>query len=88
MQGALPEVRPVYDVRIFRVISAVAGCFHLGEFATLRPRVYIMIGSRRLTLELPQILQLMKVGHRLGVPLLRFLVWKLRGAHVYGHFAF
>ena len=67
------------------MIPAVVDCFQLSYLTTLRPRVNIMIRARRLALELPQILELMKVGHCLGVPLLRFLGWNLRGAHVYGH---
>ena len=85
MQRTLPEVRSLRDVKFLHVIRAVVGCFEVGWVTALRTRVYIMIDARRLVLELPQILQLMKVGHCFGVPLLRFLGWKLRGAHVYGH---
>jgi hypothetical protein len=46
-----------------------------------------IISARRLTLELPQILELMKVGHGLGVPLFRFLRWNVRGADVHTHLA-
>ena len=64
------------------MIPAVVGCFQLSYLTTLRPRVNIMIRARRLALELPQILELMKVGHCLGVPPLSFLGWNVRGAHV------
>jgi hypothetical protein len=73
MQWALPEVRPIYDVRFFRVIPAVTGCLHPSYLTTLLSRVNIMIRASRLDLELPQRLELMKVGHCLGVPLLSFL---------------
>jgi hypothetical protein len=73
MQWALPEVRPIYDVRFFRMIAAVAGCLHPSYVATRLSRVNIMIRASRLALELPQILEPMKVGHCLGVPLLSFL---------------
>ena len=69
------------------MIPAVAGCLHPSYLTTRRSRVNIMIRASRLALELPQILELMKVGHCLGVPLLSFLGWNLRGAHVYGHIA-
>lgn len=87
MQWTLPQVRSFSDVRSFQVIPAIVGCFQPRCLTTLRPRVNIMIRARRLALELPQILQLMKVGHCLGVPLLRLLGWNLGGADVHGHLA-
>ena len=65
----------------------VADCFHLRWLTTLRARVHEMIGTGRLALELPQILQLLKVGHCFGVPLLSFLSWELGGADVHRHLA-
>jgi hypothetical protein len=73
MQWALPEVRPIYDVRFFHMKPAVAGCLHPSYLTTLLSRVNIMIRASRLDLQLPQILELMKVGHCLGVPDLSFL---------------
>jgi hypothetical protein len=86
MQWTLTEVRSFGDVKFLRVIRAVVGSFKAGWVTTLRAGVYIVIDTDRLVLELPQILELMKVSHCLAVPLLGFLCWKLRGAHVYGHF--
>src|SRR5580704_6785974 len=86
MQWTLSEVRSFCDVKFLHVIRAVVGCFEVGRVTTLRARVNVMIRAGRLALELPQILELMEISHSLGVPLLGFLRWKLRGAHVYGHF--
>ena len=87
MQWTLPKVRPIYDVRFFHMIPSVAGCLHPSYLTTLLSRVNIMIRVIRLALELPQILELMKIGHCLGVPLLRFLGWNLRGALIQRHLA-
>jgi hypothetical protein len=83
MQRALPEVRSRCDVSFFRMERTVARCFELRRFATLGASVHIMIGAGRVGFELPQILQLMEVGHGLGVPLLGFLGRKLPGAAVH-----
>lgn len=69
------------------MVPGVNGCLQLRYRTTLRPCIDVMIPARRLTLELPQILELMKVGHCLGVPFLSFLGRNLRGAHVHGHIA-
>ena len=66
---------------------AVADCFNLRWLTALWAGVHVMIRARRLAFELPQILQLLKVGHCFGVPLFSFLSWKLRGADVHGHLA-
>src|SRR5690348_16385297 len=83
MQRTLPEVRSMHDVWFFHMRCAVTGCFHLRHLTTLWPRFHIMIQTRRIALELPQILQLMQVGHCFGVPLLGILYRHLRGAHVH-----
>src|SRR5580704_9716929 len=87
MQGALSEVRSRGEVRFSCVGRAVAHCLHLRWLTTLRPRVHIMIRAGRLAFELPQILQLLKVGHCFGIPLLSFLSWELGGADVHRHLA-
>src|SRR5580704_11580173 len=87
MQGALAEVRSRGEVRFSRMERTVADGFHLRWLATLRARVHVMIRARRLALELPQILKLLKVGHSFGVPLLSFLSWELGGAYIHRHLA-
>src|SRR5580658_10786840 len=85
MKRALPNVRSIRQVRPVRVRSVGILCLSWRHFATRRPGIDVVIHADVLYFELPPVLELAKVGHRFGVPLVDVGNRNIGRAYIYAH---